>query len=80
MINEQTPLQNDLGLLDFDVVESIMNFEQEFGIQIPDEVSVHTIPTLIDYISENTNQVKKSELLKEETRSSIRTGLFFLNG
>ena len=43
---------NDLGADSLDTVELIMEFEEEFGIEIPDEdaENITTVGTAIDYI------------------------------
>ena len=46
---------NDLDADSLDVVEVIMALEDEFGIQIPDEVAekIKNIGAVVDYVSEN---------------------------
>ena len=46
---------NDLDADSLDVVEVIMALEDEFGIQIPDEVAekIRNIGAVVDYVSEN---------------------------
>ena len=43
---------NDLGADSLDTVELIMEFEEEFGIEIPDEdaENISTVGTAVDYI------------------------------
>ncbi|MDB9854321.1 acyl carrier protein [Candidatus Marinimicrobia bacterium] len=43
---------NDLGADSLDTVELIMEFEEEFGIEIPDEDAekITTVGTAVDYI------------------------------
>ena len=43
---------NDLGADSLDTVELIMEFEEEFGIEIPDEdaENITTVGTAVDYI------------------------------
>ena len=57
--NEVTPtanFTNDLGADSLDTVELIMEFEEAFGINIPDEVAekISTVGDAIKYIEENT--------------------------
>ncbi len=44
---------DDLGADSLDIVELIMAFEEEFGIEIPDETAekINTIGDVIDYIN-----------------------------
>ncbi len=46
---------DDLDADSLDVVEVIMALEDEFGIQIPDEVAekIKNIGAVVDYVSEN---------------------------
>ncbi len=46
---------DDLGADSLDTVELVMAFEEEFGIEIPDEDAekITTIQRAIDYIKEN---------------------------
>lgn len=46
---------DDLGADSLDQVELVMAFEEEFGIEIPDEAAekITTIGTAVKYISEN---------------------------
>ncbi|MBI4082319.1 MAG: acyl carrier protein [Candidatus Lambdaproteobacteria bacterium] len=47
---------NDLGADSLDTVELVMAFEEEFGIEIPDEDAekITTVQSAIDYIQENS--------------------------
>jgi acyl carrier protein len=51
-ITETTNIQEDLGADSLDIVEIIMDFENEFGISIPDEdiIKLKTIGDAIKYI------------------------------
>ncbi|MCD7971107.1 MAG: acyl carrier protein [Candidatus Azobacteroides sp.] len=56
--SEVTPaasFTNDLGADSLDTVEMIMEFEKEFGIQIPDDQAekITTVGDAISYIEEN---------------------------
>ncbi|GDX35682.1 acyl carrier protein [Alphaproteobacteria bacterium] len=46
---------DDLGADSLDQVELVMAFEEEFGIEIPDEAAekITTVGTAVKYISEN---------------------------
>ena len=56
-INEEAHFVNDLGADSLDTVELIMEFEEEFGIEIPDEEAenLHSIGQAVDYISNQLN-------------------------
>ena len=56
--NEVTPdasFLEDLGADSLDVVELVMAFEEEFGLEIPDEEAekIETIQDAVDYIENN---------------------------
>lgn len=44
---------NDLGADSLDTVELIMEFEKEFGINIPDDQAITTVGDAISYIEAN---------------------------
>ena len=54
-ITEEAHFVNDLGADSLDTVELIMEFEEEFGIEIPDEdaENITTVNSAIKYIDEN---------------------------
>ena len=54
-ITEEAHFVNDLGADSLDTVELIMEFEEEFGIEIPDEdaENITTVSSAIKYIDEN---------------------------
>ena len=54
-ISEEAHFVNDLGADSLDTVELIMEFEEEFGIEIPDEdaENITTVTSAIKYIDEN---------------------------
>jgi acyl carrier protein len=47
---------DDLGADSLDIVELVMAFEEEFGIEIPDESAekISTVRQAVDYIEANT--------------------------
>lgn len=47
---------DDLGADSLDTVELVMAFEEEFGIEIPDDAAekIQTVRDAIDYIEKNT--------------------------
>lgn len=55
-INEQTRLVADMGLSSLDVVNIVVAFEDEFDIEIPDELisTFTTFGSIIDYLTEHT--------------------------
>ena len=46
---------DDLGAASLDIVELIMAFEEEFGIEIPDEAAekIKTVQDVVTYIDQN---------------------------
>ncbi len=54
-IKSESNFVDDLGADSLDQVELVMAFEEEFGIEIPDDeaVKITTVQTAIDYIEEN---------------------------
>ena len=51
-INPDSSFIDDLGADSLDIVELVMNFEDSFGIEIPDEDAekISTVQDAIDYI------------------------------
>jgi acyl carrier protein len=58
-ITPEAKFVDDLGADSLDIVELIMAFEEEFGIEIPDEDAekIATVKDVIDYI--NSKQSKQ---------------------
>ena len=54
-ISETTSFINDLGADSLDTVELVMEFEEQFDINIPDEDAekIQTVGDAVSYISEN---------------------------
>ena len=52
MIKTEAHFVNDLGADSLDTVELIMEFEEEFGIEIPDEDAekITTVGSAVDYV------------------------------
>ena len=59
-ISEDASFQEDLGADSLDVVELVMQFEEAFDIQIPDEDAekIKTVKDAIDYIEKNQKAAK----------------------
>ena len=54
-VTETASFIDDLGADSLDQVELVMAFEEEFGIEIPDDASekITTVGSAVDYISQN---------------------------
>lgn len=54
-VNIDSTFIDDLGADSLDIVELIMAFEEEFGIEIPDEASekIKTVQDVVSYIDQN---------------------------
>ena len=57
-VTETASFQNDLGADSLDTVELIMEFEKEFGINIPDEDAGDKISTVGDAVTYIENKLK----------------------
>ena len=57
-VTNEASFTNDLGADSLDTVELIMEFEKEFGIQIPDDQAekITTVGDTIEYIEANTKK------------------------
>ena len=55
-VTESASFIDDLGADSLDTVELVMAFEEEFGIEIPDEAAekIQSVQDAINYISENS--------------------------
>ncbi len=54
-ITAESSIADDLGADSLDVVDMIMTFEDEFGIEIPDEAveTIKTVGDVVKYIEDN---------------------------
>ncbi|MDR1494602.1 MAG: acyl carrier protein [Rickettsiales bacterium] len=55
-IGENSSFVEDLGADSLDQVELVMAFEEEFGVEIPDDVAekITTIKKAVDFIEQNS--------------------------
>jgi acyl carrier protein len=54
-VTEEASFIDDLGADSLDIVELVMAFEEEFGVEIPDDAAekISTVKDAIDYIESN---------------------------
>jgi acyl carrier protein len=54
-VSEDASFIDDLGADSLDIVELVMAFEEEFGVEIPDDAAekITTVRDAIDYIEQN---------------------------
>jgi acyl carrier protein len=54
-VSEEASFIDDLGADSLDIVELVMAFEEEFGVEIPDDAAekITTVKDAIDYIEQN---------------------------
>ena len=54
-VTEEASFIDDLGADSLDIVELVMAFEEEFGVEIPDDAAekITTVRDAIDYIESN---------------------------
>jgi len=57
-VKPKTSFINDLGADSLDIVELVMEFEEEFGMSIPDDKAeeIRTVGEAIKYIEENQGE------------------------
>jgi acyl carrier protein len=55
-VTMEASFSDDLGADSLDIVELVMAFEEEFGIEIPDEDAekISTVKNAVDYIDEHS--------------------------
>ena len=56
-VKKESHFVDDLGADSLDTVELVMAFEEEFGIEIPDEEAekINTVQSAIDYLEKNSD-------------------------
>ena len=56
-VNEKASFIDDLGADSLDTVELVMAFEEEFGVEIPDDAAekIQTVGDAVNFIQENTS-------------------------
>ncbi len=54
-VTPEASFVDDLGADSLDVVELVMAFEEEFGVEIPDEAAekIATVQNAVDYLTKN---------------------------
>lgn len=54
-INAESSIADDLGADSLDVVDMIMTFEDEFGVEIPDDAveTIKTVGDVVKFIEDN---------------------------
>ena len=54
-VTESASLTDDLGADSLDQVELVMAFEEEFGVEIPDDAAekIRTVKDAVDFLSEH---------------------------
>lgn len=62
-VTEQASFVNDLGADSLDTVELVMEFEDKFGIEIPDEDAekIRTVGEAISYIKNKIESKKQTD-------------------
>ncbi len=60
-VNRETSFVNDLGADSLDTVELVMEFEEEFDINIPDDAAekIQTVGQAVDYIEQSQANANK---------------------
>ena len=54
-VTYDSTITDDLGADSLDVVDLVMSFEDEFGVEIPDDAveTIHTVSDIVKYIEDN---------------------------
>jgi acyl carrier protein len=60
-VTPQADFHDDLGADSLDVIELVMEFEEMFNIQIPDDdaMEIKTVQQAVDYIKSHSRKVKQ---------------------
>lgn len=56
-VTEAASIADDLGADSLDIVDLVMSFEEEFGLEIPDDQveKIKTVGDIVNFIEENTD-------------------------
>ncbi len=62
-VTPEASITGDLGADSLDTVELVMAFEENFGVEIPDEDAeqLTTVQEIVDYIDEKQKQEEKEQ-------------------
>ena len=54
-VTYDSSITDDLGADSLDVVDLVMSFEDEFGVEIPDEAveTIHTVSDIVRFLEDN---------------------------
>lgn len=57
VITPESSMVDDLGFSSLDVINLVVAFEDEFGIEIPERVipTLHTVGDIVDYLEKNAD-------------------------
>src|SRR5690348_17900968 len=72
-VTEDASFIDDLGADSLDIVELVMAFEEEFGVEIPDDAAekITTVRDAIEYIDQNKGRTRRSEEHTSELQSPV---------
>jgi acyl carrier protein len=70
-VTDAANLMDDLGADSLDAVELVMAFEEEFGIEIPDDAAeqIKTVGNAVDFIASQLSKSGKSTAGKAEEKN-----------
>lgn len=57
-ITKDSALVDDLGLSSLEVISIVAEFEDEFGLEVPDKVipTLHTVGDIVNYLEKNAEE------------------------